>query len=120
VRIFVDENVPGGVVNALRDAGHDVAWGCDFDVGAADLVRMAWALQDNRIILTEDGDFSELIFKDRMPAVGLILIKLHGFKRNARITRVVAAMAEIGDGVVGAVSVIEPLQVRRIGLPTQT
>ena len=117
MRIFVDENVPRGVVEGLREANHDVAWGCDFDVGASDLQRTAWAFQEARVILTEDNDFPALVFKERMPVIGLVLIALHGFKRDAKIVRVVAAMAEIGDGAIGSMTVIGPADIRKSTLP---
>jgi predicted nuclease of predicted toxin-antitoxin system len=117
VRIFVDENVPRGVVQALRDANHDVTWGCEFDVGMSDPKRVDWAFKDGRVILTEDNDFPALVFKQKMPVVGLVMIDLHGFKRDAKITRVVAAMQEIGEQAVGSLLVIGPTSIRRATLP---
>ena len=117
LRIFVDENVPGSVVRQLRGDGHDVSWGCEFDKGASDVVRTALAAKEARVILTEDNDFAAIVFRDRLPVVGLVLIELHGFGRDARAARIVDAMREIGDKAVGKVHVVEPANIRSRDLP---
>jgi hypothetical protein len=122
LRIIVDENVPGSVVRQLRADGHDVSWGCEFDKGVSDMVHTAMAAQERRVILTEDNDFAAIVFRDKLPVVGLVLVELHGFGRNTPLPgslmpRVVDAMREIGDKAVGKVHVIEPANIRSRDLP---
>jgi hypothetical protein len=69
------------------------------------------------VILTDDNDFAAIVFRDRLPVIGLALIELHGFKRDARAARVVDAMRDIGNKAVGKVHVIEPANIRSRDLP---
>jgi predicted nuclease of predicted toxin-antitoxin system len=59
--LLTDESCDGRIVAALRAAGHDIV-----EVGA--VARQAlddrvieMALQDHRVLLTEDKDFGELV-----------------------------------------------------------
>ena len=117
MRLFVDENVPRSVVEALRAAGHDVAYGSEFDQGSADVDRVRAAFSEQRVILTEDNEFPRIVFHEGLPVVGLIMISLHGFARAARAARVVEAVTSIGDASVGMVHVIEPATIRMSRLP---
>jgi predicted nuclease of predicted toxin-antitoxin system len=117
LRIFVDENVPGLVVRQLRAAGVDVTWGCEFDVGAGDSARAAQAFAESRVILTEDTDFAAIVFRDKLPIIGLVLIELHGLGRDARSARILTALNGIGTEAIGKVHVIEHATIRSRDLP---
>ncbi len=113
MRIFCDENVPAAVVAALRAAGHDVAWGVNFDQGADDAARTTCAEREGRVILTEDKDFGELVIARGMATHGLIRFDLFGFGRDRKAARIIDAMAEFGDTAAGQVIVIEAARIRR-------
>jgi hypothetical protein len=113
VRIFADENISRGIVEALRAAGHDVKWGQDSNIGASDRERMVEAFGEARIILTEDHDFTDMISEQRLLTIGLILVALHRLDKRARIDRVEQAVAELGNEFAYEIAVIEPARVRR-------
>jgi Domain of unknown function (DUF5615) len=111
--IFADENVPGIVVSSLRAAGHNVTWGCEFDVGATDTERLLVATRDLRLILTEDKDFAELVIAQKLAVHGLIRFDLFGLSRDSKASRILAAVDEIFSGsTVGRLFVIEPARIR--------
>jgi predicted nuclease of predicted toxin-antitoxin system len=60
MQILADENIPGSVVQRLRDTGHDVLWIRDTSPGIADDEIMRIAVEEQRIIITFDKDFGEL------------------------------------------------------------
>ncbi len=94
-----------------------MSWGCEFDKGVSDTQRTAMAAKEGRVILTEDNDFAAIVFRDRLPVTGLVLVELHGSRRESRAARVVNAMREIGHKAVGKVHVIEPANIRSRDLP---
>ncbi|HJY84939.1 MAG TPA: DUF5615 family PIN-like protein, partial [Candidatus Binatia bacterium] len=51
----------------LADLGHEVRLAGDLDLRASDEALLAWALQEGRVLVTEDKDFGELIFVRRLP-----------------------------------------------------
>lgn len=113
IPLFVDENIPKRMVEALRMAGFDLSWGQDFQVGAPDEQRMQEAFLSKQAILTEDADFIELAIVRRLPVWALLIVQLQGMRAPARIERVLAALKEIGNIPIGEIVIIEPNRIRR-------
>ena len=77
MRFLANENVPGPVVAAVRERGHEVFWVKESMRGADDPIVLAQAQTEHRIVVTLDKDFGELAFRSRLPAQsGVILIRL--------------------------------------------
>ena len=51
----------------LTDLGHDVLSALDTDPHAADEALLALANEEQRVLITEDKDFGELVFVRRLP-----------------------------------------------------
>jgi len=76
VRFLVDENVPRSVVAWMRAQGHDVVWASEEGCGDPDPAWLARAEGEQRLIVTSDKDFGELVFRDRLTSYGVILLRL--------------------------------------------
>jgi predicted nuclease of predicted toxin-antitoxin system len=63
VRWLVDECVDAGLVSHLRAAGHDVVYMAEVAPAASDAKVMTLAQAETRVLLTEDKDFGDLIFR---------------------------------------------------------
>jgi hypothetical protein len=66
--LLADENVPGAVVAALRQQGHDVAWIHEDAPGRPDPEVLERAQQEHRVVVTFDKDFGELAFRRGLAA----------------------------------------------------
>lgn len=76
-RFLANENFPAATVAWLRQQGHDVLHAAETRVGASDAELLRTANDDNRVILTFDRDFGELVFHQReSPARGIVLFRL--------------------------------------------
>ena len=76
-RLLADQNVPGAVVAALRQQGHDVAWILEDAPGSPDPDVLERAQQDGRVLVTFDKDFGELAFHRGLAAsVGIVLFRI--------------------------------------------
>ncbi|MCZ7624748.1 MAG: DUF5615 family PIN-like protein [Candidatus Methylomirabilis sp.] len=62
MRFLVDEGCDYGVVRALRVAGYDVHAISEMSPRAEDTDVIALAAREERIVLTEDGDFGQLVY----------------------------------------------------------
>ncbi|MCY4342455.1 MAG: DUF5615 family PIN-like protein [Gammaproteobacteria bacterium] len=60
------------ILAALDDAGCDVASVRDRLPHAIDEVVLALALEENRVLVTEDKDFGELVFLHGLPHAGIV------------------------------------------------
>lgn len=76
MRFLANENVPRGSVLYLRSANLTTAYGSEDAVGASDSELLARAVNQERIILTFDRDYGELIYRVRMPSpVGIVYFR---------------------------------------------
>lgn len=77
MRFLADENVPGPLMEALRDHGHDVRWVRTDSPGSADPELLAQAQREDRTLLTFDKDFGSLVFLERLPALlAVVLLRI--------------------------------------------
>lgn len=100
------------VVSALRKAGHDVVAVSEVSSGASDEQVLERALSENRVLITEDLDFGNLVHAHGRPSLGVILLRFHSRARAAKTATVLAAIAELGPRLQNAFTVIEPGRVR--------
>ena len=75
----------------LTDLGHDVRLAMDVDPRASDETLLALAFQEKRVLVTEDKDFSELVFVRRLPHPSIVRFV------EMRVEDQVAAMRELLD-----------------------
>ena len=61
MKFLLDANVAGSVSEYLQESGYDVAEVINEDPRMPDKAILAWALKENRIIVTSDKDFEEMI-----------------------------------------------------------
>jgi predicted nuclease of predicted toxin-antitoxin system len=63
VRWLIDESVDAALAVELRNAGHEVIYVAEVDPRANDLDILLRAEREDRLLLTEDKDFGELVFR---------------------------------------------------------
>ena len=77
MRVLVDANLPASIVEFLNQLGHDAVWsGTLIPTTSPDDHVVARAIQDSRVILTMDLDFSKIIQKSRLNEPSLITLRL--------------------------------------------
>jgi hypothetical protein len=69
---LADECVDAAVVEGLRDAGHDVRYVAEGERALTDAEVLKIAAQENRILLTEDKDFGDLVFRGGYVVPGVV------------------------------------------------
>jgi len=75
-KFLANENVPIEVVEAARQAGHDMAWIAETSAGADDDAVLATSLAERRVLLTFDKDFGEMAFRQgKNASCGVILLR---------------------------------------------
>ena len=62
MNFVADESCAGPVIRALREAGHDVIAIAEVAKGVTDDQVLARALDEKRVLITEDHDFGELVY----------------------------------------------------------
>src|SRR6476659_4516168 len=77
MKFLLDENADFLLAGVLRDLGHDVtAIARDYPAAIKDLEVLEIAQREERVLITNDLDFGELIFRRRLPHAGVLLFRL--------------------------------------------
>lgn len=115
MRFLIDECLSRSLVEALREAGHDVRFLREEGRGKSDASILAEAVQEGRIVVSEDSDFGLLAVRDRQPAVGIVLVKSSAFEWPAPrlASHVLDVICELGENLNGHWTKIEPGRVRQ-------
>lgn len=112
MRFLADESCDFAIVSALRNAGHDVSAVCEVVRGAEDSVVVELARSEQRILLTEDKDFGQLVFAAARQSAGVIFIRWPVSARRTLGAALVDLVAKNGESLHGAFAVVEPGRVR--------
>ena len=112
MRWLVDECVDAALVEHLRRAGHDVVYVSDIIPRASDADVMRHAEREDRLLLTEDKDFGDLVFRQFGSVPGLVLLRIGAAQRRHKPQRLMAAIDRFGDTLFGRYTVIESARFR--------
>jgi len=112
VRWLADECVAARLVKRLREAGHDVGYVAEKAAGEPDIALVGLAIRENRLLLTDDKDFGELVIRRRWAVPGLVLMRISTDEPEARWSRLQAAITRFGDGLHGQYVVVEDARLR--------
>jgi predicted nuclease of predicted toxin-antitoxin system len=97
LRFLVDVNAGLAVAAALRDAGHDVLFAGDLDWRMPDVELLSVAQREQRIVLTMDTDFGEMVYGSGLPHAGVLLLRMPGAGRLEKIQVVEEIIHRYGD-----------------------
>jgi predicted nuclease of predicted toxin-antitoxin system len=119
VRFLADENIHADLVEWLRSAGHDVVHAAESLSGDPDEVLLEIARSEERILVTDDKDFGEMVFHRRLVSQGILLIRLSSPRIEDRLRRLVEIWSAIEPHLVGRFVVLgdKKVRIRPITLP---
>lgn len=96
MKLVIDENISRYITDRLRHDGHTLILAQDVVQAHPDEDVLAYALQENAVVLTEDTDFGDLVLRQRLPTAGVLLLRLSGMPRAQQpdyIAQTIAAHA---------------------------
>jgi predicted nuclease of predicted toxin-antitoxin system len=112
VRWLVDECVDAALVSSLRAACHDVSYISEIASGLTDEDALRLAQEQQRVFLTEDKDFGELVFRFRLPVPGLVLLRIDPSRTALKWPRLHAVISQLGDRLLGRYVVVTETRLR--------
>jgi predicted nuclease of predicted toxin-antitoxin system len=112
MRFLADESCDFAVVRALRVAGFDVAAVAEDAPQADDTEVIERAVQEARVLLTEDKDFGQLVYAAARASTGVILIRFPPAARSILPSMVLETIRFHGDQIERSFAVLEPHRVR--------
>jgi len=112
MRLLVDECTGPAVARWLRERQHEVfsvyeeARGMDDD----EIIKKAFA--ENWILITNDKDFGEKVYRDQYPHKGVVLLRLDDERAESKIDTVRRLLAGYADQLAGQFVVVTETAVR--------
>lgn len=111
MRFLLDRCVPRHVTELLRDAGHDAVETRDRGPDPGDAVIMQWAVSEDRVLVTADGDFAMLALRFGATHRGIVQLPHDSVEElRAIVGRVLAAHP--GDELTSAVVIATASRIR--------
>lgn len=112
MRFLVDECTGPGVAKWLAEQGHDVFSAFDQSKGAADGDLLDRAVAEDRILLTNDRDFGEMIFRDDRTHRGVIFLRLHDERTPNKIRVLTKVLGNHAEQLPAKFAVVTEAQIR--------
>jgi len=112
MRFLVDECTGPAVANWLKERGHDVFSIYQESRGASDEEILAKANSENWILITNDKDFGEKVFRANQPHKGVIFLRLDDERSQSKITVLERLLNRFSNELIGAFVVVTEKQVR--------
>ncbi len=117
MKLVADEGMERNVVEKLREVGHDVIWIAELSPSIPDEEVLRLAYDSDTILITEDKDFGELVYRRRLAHAGVVLVRLDGLPNSTKAEIVVETLQKHEDALAEAFTVITPDSVRiRLGI----
>lgn len=117
MRFLVDECVDAGLVAHLRSTGHDVVYMAEVAPAANDKDVMLRAQADGRVLVTDDKDFGDLVFRRGRSVPGVVLLRIDPSMHELRGARLDAAITRFGEHLLGRYAIVEAARFRTRPLP---
>lgn len=112
ITFLADESCDFAVVRRLRASGYNVLAVAEEFPSAPDLQVLKRAVDEKRIILTEDKDFGEWVFAHREETYGVLLIRFPANLRSKLAQTVNLLVTQHGLDLIKSFTVLEPGRAR--------
>lgn len=112
MNLLADEGVDKPIVEQLRRDGHDVLYVAEMEPGIPDDIVLQRANERHALLITQDKDYGELVYRRGLVHLGVILIRLAGLPPQTKAAIVSKVFAARLNEMPEAFSVISAGMVR--------
>jgi predicted nuclease of predicted toxin-antitoxin system len=106
--LLADESVDRPIVERLRQDGHDTTYVAELSPSINDDQVLQEANTRSALLLTEDKDFGELVYRLGRVHGGIVLIRLAGLPAPAKADTVAKVLQDHAVELPGAVRIRKP------------
>jgi predicted nuclease of predicted toxin-antitoxin system len=116
MNFVADESLDAPIILALRKESHDVFSISESSPQIADEAVLKIANEQNRILLTSDKDFGELVFRLQLVSSGIVLLRLPQLTNEEKVSLTLKLVNEFGEKLQASFSVITANKIRIVSL----
>ena len=112
MRFLVDECTGPAVARWLRDQSHEVFSVYEEARGMADDDVLDKAYTENWILITNDKDFGEKVYREKKPHHGIVFLRLQDERASSKINAIEKLLDSYHDQLADAFVVVTETHVR--------
>ncbi len=116
MKFVADVNIEKQIIDRLRVNGHDVVWIANIDCEMEDPDILRIANEDIRVLITNDKDFGELVFRQRLVSSGVLLLRLEDLDGNQKVQKVLDLLKTDGNRIENHFVVLTLIKTRFVKL----
>lgn len=122
IPFLIDEGCDAIIVRTLRKLGYDVTFVAEVSPGKPDKDILAWGNRERRVIMTEDRDFCELVFRDDNPTFGIVLVRISDENRLMKAIQITELVNSHADELPSAMTTVflNRIKIRPLGKKPET
>ena len=111
-KFLIDESVEYRIVKFLRERNFDVLAITEKFPSAPDVDVLSIAYKEKRVLITNDKDFGEIVFKDKKVSHGVILIRMPFNTTEEKIIKLDQTLKVKTTRIIKAFTVVTESKVR--------
>lgn len=112
MKFVADECCDSDIIELLRKSGHDVMSIAELNPGTEDDYVLNESFKEDRILITEDKDFGELVCRLKKPTRGVILLRIGIKDKHLKWLRLKQLLSDHDDHIYGFFVVIDEKKFR--------
>jgi len=117
MKLLADANVETAIVEWLRSRGHDVLWAAQLSSSIPDDDLLNRASTEERVVLTHDRDFGDLVFRRGLSHSGIVLMRFRAPLQTERLALFQTHWPLIENRASGQFIVVSDKRIRIRALP---
>ena len=117
MNLLLDAHISRPMLEHLQGQGHDCVHAALLTPGMSDDAVLTLAYEQQRVVLTADKDFGELVYRRNLPACGVVLLRLKLPHEAERLELFKRLWPVIEKNVWGHFIVVTDNTIRRTPLP---
>jgi len=118
LRLFADENIEREIVAWLRSEGHDVLWAAESAPAMSDEEILHRAKAESRVLVTNDLDFGQLVFRRGLTTSGVLLLRFEEQQVACRLRSLSRHWSIIREQLAGRFTVVTETRIRARPIPS--
>ena len=116
LKFLADVNIESGIISGLRTDGHDVVWMLEKNKYLTDEKILNMAREEKRIMITNDKDFGEIVYRLKLISNGIVLFRVKDQNENVKLKLIRKAIDYKNENLSRYFTVLTEAKIRFIKL----
>lgn len=112
IKFLIDENIEKPIIDYLKENDFDVKLVSDISRALTDDKVIKLTNNENRILVTNDKDFGELVYRQRKISKGILLIRANSEDALIKVHLISEVISKVKDKLLGHFIVVNETGIR--------